>query len=531
MKRTFRRLSLTTALTAALTLTTAPIAGAQTGTAVAESPWSLTSITASLLRLAVTYGRMVADVRYESIESNSARGEVILRDLKIAGVGDYSECRISLGKLQISGVAFLPTEDTRSRLDISDLSIQNNCFGPNAAMIGVFTGNEAIRISDLTIDAWQATGSGAATIDFEANSPDMARIEGSADFDYIAMYSPEILRMMLSGGNSYDPYAQNDPWADPSTLPDTQMSSEPTGGLRATLRSAHVSVTDMGLYNRMNVMLPPEFSTPEGMASMVTAAPGTPLHDVQQGFVDALQAFIANPGTITAELRPAEPVTFSTTDWQSPEDAAAALTPVFSNARPTPPVALIANPSDDGDARALGLAFAKGIGVPQNRDRAVELLGPLEEDGDIALILAELHADNDPGAAYAYALKAAAAGAEGAVSRLDRAEARMAVADLLEAQADADAAVADDAFASTEALRDAAAAYDDGAGVPRSYALAWRLASLAAAAGDGPAKSLMERIDARFAGDANWLSVRDEAASAALSDWSERQLADQLAAR
>ncbi|MBK4215176.1 sel1 repeat family protein [Paracoccus caeni] len=528
MPRPFTRIARATALTTtlgvALTLPLAPAAVAQT--TASESPWSLTSIVAGVLRSVVSYGRMVADVRYASLESNSARGEIVLRDLKIAGVGEYSECKISLGKLQVSGLSLLPSEEMQSRLDISDLLIQNNCFGPNAAMIGVFTGSDAIPIATLTMDIRQSAGSGAATIDIEAHSPGMARIEGSADFDYIAMYSPELVRMMMSGGNSYDPYG--DPWADPGAMPEQASPSEPTTGLRGTLRSAHLSVTDLGLYQRMNVILPPEYATPEGMASLVTAPPGTALNEVQQGFVDSLQAFIAAPGTVTAELRPAEPLAFATTDWTTPEDAAAALKPAFTNAAPTPPVALIADPSDDSDARALGLAFATGNGVPQNTERALQLLTPHEDDGAVALILADLHADDDPAAAYGFALKAAATGAEGAVAALDRAEARLSVADLLDAQTPADSEIEEDSFASVVALREAAMAYDKGTSVPRSYALAWRLASLAAATGDSPSRSLMERIDARLGGEAAWVSARNEAASAALNDWSSRQLAAKL---
>ena len=99
---------------------------------------------------------------------------------------------------------------------------------------------------------------------------------------------------------------------------------------------------------------------------------------------------------------------------------------------------------------------------------------------------------------------------------------------LLAAQPAATTPLPDTAFASVAAMRDAALGYETGVGMPRSYALAWRLGSLAAAAGDGPSRSLLDRLEARFKGDPAWAATRDGAADQAAQDWTAQGLAARL---
>lgn len=107
----------------------------------------------------------------------------------------------------------------------------------------------------------------------------------------------------------------------------------------------------------------------------------------------------------------------------------------------------------------------------------------------------------------------------------------MSTADLLSAQAAVDAPLPGDAFNTVVGLRSLAQSYADGAGAPRSYVLARRLAGSAAAAGDGPAISLIDRLDARFGADPDWIAARDKAADLALEDWTSNQLASRFAAQ
>lgn len=494
-----------------------------------NSMFSPSNIVAGVLRMAVSYGRMIADIRYDALEVDPMRGELVMRELTVAGLGPHANCRVSLGRMRVSGISIWGAEDSRVRLDAADISVANNCFGANAAMIGMVTGGDVIPVSDLAIDMRQSMGRGALVADIEINSPDIARIEGTANFDYVSYVAPGILKEMVNDEQSS---LLTDPEADdfPGSEDDDMTDSTPEMGLRGTLRSAHLSVENLGVWERMQPMIPPGMLDSATIDNIVSAEPGTELHGIEQDLADAAKAFIAEPTRVTAEIRPDQPIAFDSTEWKTPQDAATLFKPGFTNALPTPPIALIADPAeDDEDPRALGLALARGQGVPQNINRAIELLTPMQDEGEVALALADLKTASDPAAAYAHALTAAETGTPGALSMLDRIEARLPTADLLAAQPAADSDLPDSVFTSAVALRDAALAREEGDGAPRSYALAWRLASLAAAAGDSPAQSLMARLDARFGGEPTWIETRDEAADLAMSDWSEQDLAGRLA--
>ena len=174
------------------------------------------------------------------------------------------------------------------------------------------------------------------------------------------------------------------------------------------------------------------------------------------------------------------------------------------------------------------MALAEGKGLPRNPRRAIELLTPLQKEGEIALALAGLKAGSDPRAAYAHAMIAAGQGVAGAMAELDRIEARLTTEQLIAAQPGATSALPDEVFTSVVALRDAALAQEQGDGTPRSYALALRLAGSAAAAGDGPSQSLLARLEGRFAGDPAWEELRAAAADQALADWRGMGLAARL---
>lgn len=237
---------------------------------------------------------------------------------------------------------------------------------------------------------------------------------------------------------------------------------------------------------------------------------------------------LATPGRVTAEIRPAQPVAFDTTDWTGLEDAVVAFDPVFTNALPTPPIALIAEPDGD-DPLALGLALAEGRGLPQNSRRAIELLTPLEDDAAAMLAVAKLTAETDLPAAYGFAQRAASLGDAGAPVLLDKLEVQLETADLLSAQAGPDAPIPAETYATLPALRDAALAYAEGDGVARSYEIARRLAGSAAAAGDGMAQSLIARLDSRFGDDPAWIEARNTAADLAMEDWTGQGLAARFA--
>ncbi|MDO5604352.1 MAG: hypothetical protein Q4G25_04225 [Paracoccus sp. (in: a-proteobacteria)] len=511
------------------------------GTPAAAAPanagdqiFSGTALTGALIRAAISYGRMIADIRYDSLEVDPARGGVTLRDMRITGIGQHSNCRISLGKMQVSGISFWGADDMRLRLDITDLGIATNCFGPNAAMIGMMTGRDVIPVDLLTVDSRSVASSGAAVVDIELHSAGIARVSASADFDYVSLIAPTILAGLtgqrgLYGDDFLSPPGGTD---HPFGSPDAGGEPMPEIGLRGMLNAAHVSVEDLGIWQRLSMIMPPDMADPSMADQIVTAQPGTAMRAAEEQLAQAVRGFLTDPGWLTIEVRPDHPVAFDTTTWTAPEDALVVLAPVATNAPPTPPLALIADPGTGGsDPLALGLALAEGRGLPQNPARAVMILSALPESPEAQMALARLSQGTEPATAYRHAQTAAGLGAAGAIALLDRLESRMSTADLLAVQpAVTDALSAADA-GSVPALRNAALAAEEGNGVARSYQQAWRLASLAGAAGDGASHALMARLEARFGDDPDWIRARDAAAAQALNDWVSLGLSEVLNGR
>lgn len=179
------------------------------------------------------------------------------------------------------------------------------------------------------------------------------------------------------------------------------------------------------------------------------------------------------------------------------------------------------DPSDPAQAARLARAYLDGTGVPQNYGRALELALPLVGQGDpdasivVATILADgLIGEADPERAYMLASLAAARGAVGAIGLAARLEASLDAPAVARAQADGlqawraqgppDAMAALQAAATqgdVAAMRDLARAFANGDRAPRNLAEAYVWASLAAAAGDGIAAGVRDRIaDAARAG-------------------------------
>ena len=103
-----------------------------------------------------------------------------------------------------------------------------------------------------------------------------------------------------------------------SETPDIGAETAPDGppemGVRGTLSAAHLSLEDLGGWEKLRPILPPEAISPEGLQAMVRAEPGTPQQAFQQAVADAVKAFVAAPGCLTAEILPAAPVAFESSD-------------------------------------------------------------------------------------------------------------------------------------------------------------------------------------------------------------------------
>ncbi|MFN4128860.1 MAG: hypothetical protein ACK4GC_03455 [Paracoccaceae bacterium] len=468
-------------------------------------------------RSAVSYGRLIADIRYDSLEVDAERGALLLRGLAIEGLGSYSECRIDLGSLKFDGLSLWSYETTRGRITVRDLSIANNCFGANAGMIGIATGGPTIRISDLDVSGVQTIGSGRTDIEFALESPDIARISAVASFDYFSLSSPDLLHHLLDSpahDRSASPAAP-----DGYGMPDTHADPTPPPVPRGTLRNAHVTIEDRGGLERLQALLPPD-AVGVAIDEIVTAPAGSPMGDFQRDLADAARTFLANGGQMTAQVRPLEPVDFDFAQIDTPDQAIELFAPQIVEGRGSPAVALVADPSDISDPRALGLALASGQGVPRDRARAVEMLMPFAGDADVDLELArQLTAMRTPSDAYPRALSAAAGSMPDAVSLLDQIETTLPLSDILSAQQPATTELPAEVFATTDQTAELALRYARGEGIARSYGLAYRLGLIAAARGHGGAQALIDQLDRDFGEDEAWHPLTRTAIDAANDDW------------
>ena len=489
------------------------------------------AILAGALRTVVSYSRLLADVRYDGITVDSPRRLVTLRGLQVVGLVPNHRCRVDIGQMLVSGISFWAEEQAALRFDLTDVHIANNCFGPNGLIIGAILGRDRIELGAMRVVLRSDLGSGAAMADITAEAPGQMRFEISADFDYLALTMPELVDQIRSGGTGGGAQPDAAPGQDQDVPGVTGDPAAPEIGARGILRAAHVTVENLGLWQRVAPMLPPEITDPALMRQALTAGAPPDATPYAEDLADAIEGWLADPARLTAEIRAAAPIAFDTLGWSRPDMGLPLLNPVFSNAPPTPKVAPIASgdPATPDDTLAMGLALASGAGLPRNPARAEALLTPMADQPDVAMALARLVAGRDPAAGYGHALTAAAGGADGALSLLDQIEAQLGTADLLLVQPGSDAVIDDATFASAETLRAAALAREAGDGTPRSYAQGWMLASLAAAAGDGPSRALMDQIEARFGSDPDWIAARDAAAERAAALWQDKALASALA--
>ncbi|WP_299882114.1 hypothetical protein [uncultured Sulfitobacter sp.] len=330
---------------------------------------------------------------------------------------------------------------------------------------------------------------------------------------------------------------------------------------------AVASLKDQGGWAKVATVLPPNFSDPatiraigaEGVTQFLSNNGTRTVTAVERNFVNQLmekvEEFVTDPGELTIEANlPDTGIVIEPEVYNAePQALIASLalearTSPIARSRILSGAALAALQDPDSlsaaDRLALAEALIDGNGVPQVPALVPDLVRPLLADAgnapQAAALVARVLQGRDAGAAYPFALQAAAGGIDGAVSILDRLEAQMTTVDVLSAQGEAlgeDAATVslpdgDD----PRALRRLSLAYLAGAGQTRSYARAYYLALLAQAAGDIAGETLKDEIDDRFVArgadvaDA-WAGVSAGLQADALENWIADGLADRYLTR
>lgn len=488
-----------------------------------------------LLQTAASAARSQVKLTYDDIVLDLSAGRMALTGLAVRPDlpwDAYGDCTARIDALEIFSPASFDV--TAGRIEIVGLDLPLACLPPDPQGAIAAAGYEAIRAPSLSIDFDYQAGSSALNLTIAGTLAETVDIEAALEFDYFWVQTSGGIM-----GNAVSP---------------GEVSGPPTAEPVADLAFAEISLTDSGLLERAGPMLATmiggfEAAPPmvEGLILQELGANGQPFAAEMRS---AVEAFLTGDGKIVLTVAPEEPVRLGPELFDDPQTLFAALAPRASGQvaatgalvdRALLSAALAGEALSDEDRLTVGAALAEGVGAPRAPELALDVLAPLVLAGnaEAALIASQTLGADAAGEAYALALIAAAGGADGGLTRLDRLEAQLSFAAIRDAQSaiaeempndDADAVVASGDLA---AIRTLASDMDRGVGVPRNYTTAYRLASLAAAGGDRSAAALRDRIDIRLsrrgAGSGGWAETRAVAAAEALVVWLDGGLLDQLA--
>jgi len=535
------RFACSACLAAALAVSTLPAAALEK-----PAPQTFGQQTTRLLqRVAAQYlllfARTMVDLTYESLTIDGRTNDTVINGLVLRPRLPWDPdgaCRIAVDRVAIADDSSL--DRLSSLLEVSAITVPGVCLAPPQAMMLESFGYTDITLSGASIELAYDLPSSGADVVINAAIADAGEINAALLFDYV----------WISGF---------DPDRGPADM-------EPV----AILSSAEISFENHGVWERVEPAIAAQFggdlgAVPQmltGMMSEMLAPPNQPLGEAEKAFVGnvagEVDRFLKQKDRIVLSAAPEGGVRLSEDLFESPQEMIAALKPRLSSA-PLASDAMIAPDAlaaglaggealDDANRLRIGEALITGLGAPQAVAEGVALLVPLAEAWHprAALLTGEaMAARGDTAEAYAMALRAMAGGAAGAIALADGLEVRLDFATVLDVQDKAALAWPgrEDWKAAVDAARQEGdisalrkAAFDAAVGrdMPRIYASAYHNAALAAAAGDRGAATLRRRLDARFTGpdgalDPAWRTVRDEAAQAALTAWTEGGMAERVA--
>lgn len=490
-----------------------------------------------MLQTAASAARSQAELTYDDIILDLSAGRIALTGLSVRPDlpwDDYGDCTARIDAFEVFSPAHFDV--SAGRIEIVGLDLPLACLPPDPQGAIAAAGYEAIRAPSLSIDFDYQSGSSALNFTLAGTLADAVDIEAAVELDYFWVQT--------TGGLMADAAASGG------------MSDPSPGEPIADLAFAEISITDNGLLERAGPMLASmiggfEAAPPmvEGLILQELGAPGQPFAAEMR---TAVEAFLTGDGKIVLTVAPDEAVRLGPELFEDPQTLFAALAPSASERvaasealidRALLSAALAGEALSDADRLAVGAAAAEGVGAPFSPQLARDVLAPLVDawHPEAALITSKSYGYDEPAEAYALALVAAAGEVEGARSRLDRLEAALGFEVIASEQRligdlwpgdEGDELAAAIAAGDLAAIRDLAGDYDRGAGVPRSYASAYFLATLAAAGGDRGAAALRDRIDARLsrrgAGAEGWADIRNAASTDALREWLDSGLLDRL---
>lgn len=466
-------------------------------------------IARGIAQVSVVFSRIAADVTYESLAYDERTGEFTVQGLRIGIPETYgiNGCEITAVRYIVSP---LGREDVFSYTESAEgVEIAPACMGEQGDVALALLGPDATKI-----DRYSSTGS------YEIGS---STFRTSTLLDTAAAGAINIAATIEGVHMAIDPI-----FGEPSP--------------RGRITDAEITLQDTDALRELLPVLMGDGPDPVTMATgaMEQILSEDGISGEERALIDSAEAeltrVIEQGGPLTVRMRPGTEVSFAALGATGgPEDLLALMNPRFSRSilpeENNVPAALLKAALDaPGDMSAedrmtVARAAASGEGLPRAPQLALGLLEPLAAEGDpeASLMRARLlHQQGDAEAAYAAALSAATAGAQGAGSLLDRIERELSVEAVLAIQGEAAGEV--EAPADVAALRTMAFDMANGDGMARDYEGALRMALLASAAGDRSAGFLVERLRRRYAEaeeeDAGaWDALVSRASDEALQIW------------
>ncbi|MEM1374175.1 MAG: hypothetical protein AAGF78_07325 [Pseudomonadota bacterium] len=469
---------------------------------------ALDSVLTWAVQTGITAARSQADVVYEHLDVAGGGQIITLSGLVIYPILDTDEdCEIVVDRLTLTSSAWGELNDLSVRIDTIGTAFDVGCLPPEARQGLAVLGQDRLTLDHAVLSMAYHVPSAGADLRFTATSAENVEIAITATADYLAF---------------------------------EDAGSEPLPVI--FLEDATVSLTNLGLWEKLSPLVPPEMLDPAVLGPLITQQVLNLLQDggsvvvptaTEQAFVaslgEAASAFVADPRRLVLEMRPDGPTYM---DFYAYEDDG--LRPLIEDTRPlmrTSPSsealqiepailrAALAGDAPRDEMLRVGRALLTGDGAPKNPARALEILGPMAETLDGTTLAALSQAAPDPLDAYGLALRAAAAGGTGTDAALAEAEDALGLEDILATQTAVSPAVAGPSGNET-ALRSAALTYLTGTdGTLRNYTAAALYASLAAAGGDAAAGAILDELDARFGHDPAWRAASAEIAQQATDIW------------
>ena len=471
-------------------------------------------------------GRSFFDFTYEHLAVEAETNTLILSGLKFYPPIDPEqdlECEISIDQIVVDGTYDLDLVSIG--LEVSDARIPNTCFGPEAREVLTGAGYENVLFEIASIDTAYSLPDSSAEIVLRLAVQDAAVISLDAEFDYLWFTQPIV-------GIFDDPY------------------------LLGMISHAEFTVEDIGLVKRIEPVIVERTGLSESdiprmlqmaVLQMLGIDGSQSLTEEEQAFAEKLSAgvsaFWENQEPLIVTVNPVDYVFSDDIFLASEADRLGFLRPEISNVPSTlrsivPPTEVAAaladaDSLDDATRMKIGTALLTGDGAPRSIEAGARILLPaaMNGSGEAASILAKAYQSagryED---AYEMALIAVASGDQGALAVADELEQRMPLVKIMTLQdevsahwpgtadfeAAIDAAVAD---GDVRAIAGHAHAVLAGRDLPRSFSIAYMLATLAAAASDHGAAKLRDRLDRRFGGDVYWQSAASEASDEAMTLW------------